>query len=264
VGSTTKNAITVGNFSFGVSGGDDYGPSSTTGFYNGITPPVGGYTIYNEVGGNIYANVAYDDSQCVFFLKSLGCPNTTISDCLTWASTQSYLVVRSSEYQLSDLNLSFTLNSNDILGGTGNYNSWNGNSYPVALGTNGVDGFTLTNHVGDPIYSTYASYVPYTATIGSPSIVLFFNGLVSSGKISYTNETTLWNVEWGPGSTHVSGVVSLQGVGNINDAMLIAPLDTTDLTWNQSGNNTTTLPGTYLFPAKFTLIEPTFNKGGWC
>jgi hypothetical protein len=46
--------------------------------------------------------------------------------------------------------------------------------------------------------------------------------------------------------------------------MFIAPLDTTDSSWNQPGNSTTVLEGNYYFPATFTLIEPVFDKGGWC
>ena len=38
-------ALKKGNFYIGV-GDVDKGPTSTTGYYNGITPPAGGYTIY--------------------------------------------------------------------------------------------------------------------------------------------------------------------------------------------------------------------------
>lgn len=98
-----KNAIIIGDFNFGVTGGDDYGPTSQTQFYNGIVPPVGGYTIYQTMGGNIYANVAHNDTECMFYLKSLGSPDGTISDMLNWVSTQSNIMVRSVEFPIEDL-----------------------------------------------------------------------------------------------------------------------------------------------------------------
>lgn len=99
----SKNALTNGDFFFGVSGGDDYGETINTNFYNGIIPPVGGYTIYQNVFGDIYANVANNDEECIWYLQSLGSSYTNISDALTWAATQPNITVRSSEYQLSDL-----------------------------------------------------------------------------------------------------------------------------------------------------------------
>lgn len=46
-GSTTKNVVLKSNnFNVGSFEIDDYGPTSVSGFYAGIEPPVGGYTIY--------------------------------------------------------------------------------------------------------------------------------------------------------------------------------------------------------------------------
>jgi hypothetical protein len=110
IGSSSKNSKVVGGFSFGVTGGDDYGPTTTsitggtgTGFYNGITPPVGGYTIYSIVGGNIYANVANNDTEGMFYLQSLGATGTTISEMLAWAEGNGSVIARPAEYTLSDL-----------------------------------------------------------------------------------------------------------------------------------------------------------------
>ena len=44
----SKNALTNGDFFFGVFGGDDYGPSSNSGFYNGVVIPIGGYVIISK------------------------------------------------------------------------------------------------------------------------------------------------------------------------------------------------------------------------
>jgi hypothetical protein len=88
-----------GNQSFGVSGYADYGPSSATGFYNGITPPSGGYTIYvDRTTGGPSIHVAYNDTQCIFFLKSFGSTGTSITDVLTWASGQSNIYVATADF----------------------------------------------------------------------------------------------------------------------------------------------------------------------
>ena len=92
------------NFRVGVSGADDYGPTNKTGFYKGITPPVGGYTIYvgkETQGPSIH--VANDDEQCIFFLKSFGSTGITISDVLAWADNQENIWVASADLTISDI-----------------------------------------------------------------------------------------------------------------------------------------------------------------
>ena len=99
-----KRAITVQSFYFGVNGGDDYGQSYETGFYNGINMNYGGYAIYiNNDGGIITAHAPKDDAECLYYLNRYGANATNISDALDWASAQYNLVVRSSQFQLSDL-----------------------------------------------------------------------------------------------------------------------------------------------------------------
>jgi hypothetical protein len=111
---TTSNILsaTRQNFRVGVSGAADYGPTNITGFYNGITPPVGGYTIYvgkETQGPSIH--VANDDSQCIYFLKSFGSTGTTISDVLAWAGNQSNIWVTNSDLTIGDLSTP----SNDLV-----------------------------------------------------------------------------------------------------------------------------------------------------
>jgi len=68
-GSTTKLTATRNtNFKIGVDGSDDYGPTSVYGFYNGITTPPSGYTIYvhREFGGPTI-HVANNNTEVYFF-----------------------------------------------------------------------------------------------------------------------------------------------------------------------------------------------------
>jgi len=99
----SKNALTNGNLFFGVSEGDDYGPTSNSGFYNGVVIPIGGYVIYTNNAGTITADAPTNDTECLYYLNRYGANAANISDALTWASAQPNIVVRSSEYTLGDL-----------------------------------------------------------------------------------------------------------------------------------------------------------------
>ena len=103
-GASGINSATRGGFSVGVKGGADYGPTSQTGFWNGVKPPVGGYTIYvDKASQGPSIHVAYNDTECIKMLLHMGATGTTISDVLSWASTQSNMVVLSAELTLGDL-----------------------------------------------------------------------------------------------------------------------------------------------------------------
>ena len=104
IGSSDKNSIFDGTFSYGASGGDDYGPSSITGFYNGVPIPVGGYVIYVNNNGVITAHAPKNDAECLFYLNQYGANANNISDALSWASSELNLDVRSNEYQVNELN----------------------------------------------------------------------------------------------------------------------------------------------------------------
>jgi hypothetical protein len=98
-----KNSITIGDFNFGVTGGDDYGLTYQTNFYNGVPVPVGGFVIYENNAGTITAHAPKDDNECLYYLNKYGANATNISDALNWASFQSYLMVRSFEFPIEDL-----------------------------------------------------------------------------------------------------------------------------------------------------------------
>jgi len=104
IGSSEINSLSVGDFSIGVKGGADYGPTSESGFYNGITPPIGGYTIYvSKPSQGPSIHVPRTDEECLLYLNKYGANATNIADALTWAGNQTNLLVRTSEYSLGDL-----------------------------------------------------------------------------------------------------------------------------------------------------------------
>ncbi len=103
-GASDISSATRGGFKVGVVGGAEYGPTSLTGFWNGVTPPVGGYTIYvDKASQGPSIHVANNDSQCIFKLKAMGATGTTIEDVLAWADGQSNMAVLSAELTLGDL-----------------------------------------------------------------------------------------------------------------------------------------------------------------
>lgn len=106
-GTTSKLVATRNtNFKIGIGGSDDYGPTSVTNFYNGITPPIGGYTIYVQKelqGPSIH--VAQDDNQCIFFLKSFGATGETINEVLNWSTGRTDMWVQTNDLTSSDIDV---------------------------------------------------------------------------------------------------------------------------------------------------------------
>lgn len=103
-GSSDISSATRGGFKVGVTGGADYGPTSTTGFWNGVTPPVGGYTIYiDKASQGPSIHVAYNDTECINKLLRMGSTGSTIENVLAWAGGQSNIHVATSELTLGDL-----------------------------------------------------------------------------------------------------------------------------------------------------------------
>ena len=82
-------ALKKGNFWIGT-GDVGKGPTSTTDYWNGITPPSGGYTIYlNKASGGPSIYVAANDSQLVSLTNSIaGASYTTTQQCFDYYSSQ--------------------------------------------------------------------------------------------------------------------------------------------------------------------------------
>ena len=103
-GASELLSATRGGFAVGVKSGTDYGPTSLTGFWNGITPPVGGYTIYvDKASQGPSIHVAYDNTECIKMLLHMGATGSTIENVLAWANGQSNMAVLSDELTVGDL-----------------------------------------------------------------------------------------------------------------------------------------------------------------
>jgi hypothetical protein len=98
--STETLALKKGNFWIGT-GDVGKGPTSSTGYYNGITPPSGGYTIYlnKETGGpSIYTVTT--EAQMVSLTNTIGAQSfTTSGQCLNWFATQTDKMIFNRDYE---------------------------------------------------------------------------------------------------------------------------------------------------------------------
>jgi hypothetical protein len=93
-------ALKKGNFWIGT-GDVGKGPTSSTGYYNGITPPSGGYTIYlnKETGGpSIYTVTT--EAQMVSLTNTIGSQSfTTSGQCLNWFATQTDKMIFNRDFE---------------------------------------------------------------------------------------------------------------------------------------------------------------------
>jgi hypothetical protein len=106
-------ALKSGNFWIGT-GDVGKGPTNVTGYYNGITPPSGGYTIYlNKESGGPSIYVATNDSQLISLTNLIaGASYTTVAQCLTYYAEQTDKMVLNLDYGvLQTTDLTFCLDA---------------------------------------------------------------------------------------------------------------------------------------------------------
>lgn len=97
---TETLALKKGNFYIGT-GDVGKGPTSSTGYYNGITPPSGGYTIYlNKESGGPSIYTASNDAQLISLTNSIaGTSYTTVNECLVYFAGQTDKVCVNRDYE---------------------------------------------------------------------------------------------------------------------------------------------------------------------
>jgi hypothetical protein len=132
-------ALKKGNFWIGT-GDVEKGPTSSTGYYNGITPPSGGYTIYlNKSSGGPSIYTVTTEAQMVSLTNSIGSQNfTTSGQCLNWFATQTDKMIFNIDYPAVVTN---GLILNVDAGFTPSYSRSGTTWYDVSSSNNG----TLTN-----------------------------------------------------------------------------------------------------------------------
>ena len=87
---SVPNTIKNKNMVFGYHSDADFGPTEITGFWNGIDPPIGGYTIYHVTASRQEPSIhiAHNDAECINFARLFGGVGiNTIDDAITYFST---------------------------------------------------------------------------------------------------------------------------------------------------------------------------------
>lgn len=121
---------------------------------------------------------------------------------------------------------------------------------------NGFSGFTIAQS-SDLYCGVYAHLSGYTQ----------LETAFTDAGASMDYQGHIFDVTWGNGSTVTNGVAKLayiQNQGHQINIISVDPADTDYLTNNNNGGDSTSLIGTFNFPAIFTFRTPIINKGGWC
>ena len=124
--STEDNALNIGNFWIGT-GDVDKGPTSTTGYYNGITPPPNGYAIYvHKLNQGPSIRIASDDSELIEITNDIARASyTTITQCFNYFVGQSDKMVthQTMNFRITD-GLILDLDGNNIPSYPHNGTTW--------------------------------------------------------------------------------------------------------------------------------------------
>ena len=162
-------ALKKGNFWIGT-GDVGKGPTSSTGYYNGITPPSGGYTIYlTKASGGPSIYTVTSDAQLITLTNQIaGTSYTTANQCLNYFATQTdKMVLNNNLPTVVTDNLSMYLDANNV------------SSYPKT----GTVWYDLANGLQ---FNSYGSQTSFSTSGGANSFV--FNG---DGYWACTNNFSL-------------------------------------------------------------------------
>ena len=116
--SAESRALKKGNFWVGT-GDIGKGPTSTTGYWNGITPPAGGYSVYlNKASQGPSIHVAANSAELISITNMIaGTSYSTLNECLTYYSTQTDKIVTNMDYPVVITDgLSMAMDSSYTLG----------------------------------------------------------------------------------------------------------------------------------------------------
>jgi hypothetical protein len=182
-------SLQKGNVALGVNS-SVLGPTSSTGWYSGITPPQGQYIIYEVSEGSLPRMYQpLNDTQLIQFTRSKGATNiNSIQSAINWIATQSNLLISNYDFPsivTDGLVMAFDLNySGSYPNNTGptvydlmSNNSFNGTIYGNPSWANNISQLTIcllltktstgTGYANHPInkwntaYNVNASFILY-------------------------------------------------------------------------------------------------------
>ena len=95
-GSPSRKALKKGNLARGI-GGQDYGPTSSTGYYAGVIPPEGGYLVTTLRGGNIPDyRVSPNEEGLITIANELGGNVSTVNAAKTYIASRNHTWISNS------------------------------------------------------------------------------------------------------------------------------------------------------------------------
>jgi hypothetical protein len=252
------NNNTIGdNFGYGYT--EPQGNKIGNNFYNNT---VGEYFYNNSIADNFYSVTIRDHFQSNIINTKI--IETSLSSSILYSSTTVNLFTNSNNdlrlsyfddmdvLNVESIDASFTITSFGFGGGIAI------DTDTTPLGVNGTSGFTNTASQN----SLYDGY--YGQGLGGTSLSQLTTAYNNLGLSLSDNVGRLWYVTWGSGSTISSGVVKFGSYVN-SGSFDIQTIDTTDPDYLTPNNgNGTSLVGTFLFPATFTIFDPITNKDTWC
>jgi hypothetical protein len=201
-------ALKKGNFWIGT-GDVGKGPSSSTGFYNGLTPTSGGYVIYSYnpslPGNTAYFTVA-NDSQLISYTNGIaGTSYTTANECLVYYAGQTDKVCVNIDYPPIVTN-GLVLNLD--AGFTPSYPRTNATWYDLSSGGNNgtlINGPTFNSgNGGSIVFDGTNDYVTINQTLSTPITIC--------GFVKYNNQSQTLNT-WINSFPHAVLAISLNRLG---------------------------------------------------
>jgi hypothetical protein len=167
-------ALKKGNFYIGT-GDVGKGPTSSTGYYNGITPPSGGYTIYlNKATGGPSIYTVTSNAQLITLTNQIaGASYTTVNECFNYFNGQSDKMVVQRDYEgITTNGLVFNYDAGFIPSYPQNGTTWNDTSTSSNNGSL-INGPTWSLNGGGTI--TFDGVDDYISTTSSSSLQMSSN-----------------------------------------------------------------------------------------
>jgi len=191
-------ALKKGNFYIGT-GDVGKGPTSTTGYYNGITPPSGGYTIYlNKATGGPSIYTCANDTELVNLTNSIaGTSYTTANECFVYFAGQTDKIVLNRDYEgiVTD-GLVFNMDAGFTPSYPKNGTTW----YDVSTNTNNgtlTNGPTFnTGNGGSIVFDGINDYVNCGAGITTTSTITVNSWVKLNSNNNYQHIVDSSNNSW--------------------------------------------------------------------
>jgi hypothetical protein len=220
--STTGDTLSLRKGNFYIGTGDvGKGPTSSSGHWNGITPPSGGYSVYkNKVSNGPAIWTAASDNQLVLLTNNIeGTSFTTAQQCLNYYATQTDKMVLNEDYEGIITNgLVLNLDAGFTPSYQGSGTTWYDLSYSGNNGTltngptyssldggyisfDGVDDYVLTSYSANPSYFTIEMIArPKNVNTGTSKV--FLGKYKNSGNdywigLHATDSSIVWSANGG-------------------------------------------------------------------